>query len=320
MPDMSMPARSQESFHGVDGDATMSALAERYLDLMKHCLTRSHFDAAYRRYRELQRPDGRIRRLVYPLVHKVLARRNLALVRPVPFDAAKRADGQEWPPPREAETMIGLRGLDNIQHCIADVLRRSVPGDLIETGVWRGGAVIFMRAVLEAYGDRARLVWAADSFRGLPRPDADRYPADAGDRHWAMSDLVSGLDEVKQNFARYGLLDDRVRFLEGWFRDTLPQAPIEALALLRLDGDMYESTMDGLTHLYPKLSPGGYVIVDDYGGVPGCRAAVDDYRTRHHITEPMHKANWEAVYWQKRGDETLRRWASRGSENSTHAA
>ncbi len=127
-----------------------------------------------------------------------------------------RVDGQDWP--ADAETMVGLKRLDNIQACVVDVIRRGVPGDLIETGVWRGGAAIFMRGVLKAYGDTTRRVWAADSFEGLPRPNPEAYPADTNDPHWAMGWLGVSLDDVRSNFARYDLLDDQVRFLVGWFR------------------------------------------------------------------------------------------------------
>jgi O-methyltransferase len=242
-----------------------------YLSLLKQCLTRYIFD------------DSSIDRK-----H-----------RGKPLDRAVRAEGRDWP--AEAETMIGLHRLDNLEECITDVLRRGVPGDLIETGVWRGGATIFMRAVLEAYGDLDRLVWAADSFEGLPPPDPAAYPADEGDKHWQKSQLAVSLDEVRHNFNRYGLLDHRVRFLVGWFRDTLPDAPIERLSILRLDGDMYESTIVALRSLYPKLSPGGYVIVDDYGAVKSCRAAVEDFRAEHGITDQLHKIDWSGVFWQRSG-------------------
>src|SRR5207249_3588916 len=116
-----------------------------------------------------------------------------------------------------------------------------------------------MRAVLKVHQDPGRVVWAADSFKGLPRPDPIRYPADAGDRHWTHRELAVSLEEVQANFLRYGLLDEGVRFLAGWFRDTLPAAPIHRLAVLRIDGDMYESTLDVLRALYPKVSVGGYV-------------------------------------------------------------
>ncbi len=109
---------------------------------------------------------------------------------------------------------------------------------------------------------------------------------------------------MKANFERYGLLDDQVRFLKGWFRETLPKAPIERLAIVRLDGDMYESTLDGLVNLYPKLSVGGYLIVDDYGAVSGCRQAVLDYRERLGITDEIIPTDWTAVYW-RRSNETM---------------
>jgi O-methyltransferase len=195
--------------------------------------------------------------------------------------------------------MIGLERLDNLQQCIEDVLAKRVPGDLIETGVWRGGATIFMRALLKLDGVSDRVVWVADSFKGLPPPDADRYPADEGDLHHTVTTLAVSLDEVRGNFEKFGVLDDGVRFLEGWFHDTLGTPEIRRLAVLRLDGDMYGSTMEALEQLYPRLSVGGYVIVDDYGAVPGCRKAVEDFRARNHITDEMRSVDWTGVFWQR---------------------
>jgi O-methyltransferase len=216
----------------------------------------------------------------------------------VPFDSAKREVGVDWP--AQAETMVGLRRLENLEALVVDVVRQGVPGDLVETGVWRGGASIFMRGVLKALGETSRRVWVCDSFAGLPRPDPEKYPADAGDPHWTFAELAVSLDQVKGNFTRYGLLDEQVRFLPGWFRDTLPNSPIERISVLRLDGDMYESTHDALGALYPRLSPGGYLVVDDYGARPPCREAVDAFRTRHRIDEPIHEIDWTGVYWQRR--------------------
>jgi O-methyltransferase len=273
-------------------DAPPSA-AELYLDLMKRCLTRSAFPDTYRPVGGVQsRRSTLLRR-----VQQLLDARDLELVRRVPFDPELRAEGRDWPP--SAETMTGITRLDHLQACIEDVLTRRVPGDLIETGVWRGGTTIFIRAALKAYGDAERRVWVADSFQGLPKPDAERYPADADDRHWTRGELAVALDEVRANFARYGLLDDQVRFLPGWFRDTLPAAPIERLAVLRLDGDLYESTFVALQALYPKLSTGGYVIVDDYFAVPACRAAVDDFRAEERIREDLTQVDWTCICWQR---------------------
>ena len=142
----------------------------------------------------------------------------------------------------------------------------------------------------EALNERKRLVaelWA-------------RYPKDAGTQLNAFPQLAVSADQVRENFGRYGLLDDRVVFLEGWFRDTLPSAPIERLALLRMDGDLYESTMDALVALYDKLVPGGIVIVDDYGILEGCRAAVTDFRRERGIDEPIYRIDDSGVHWQRR--------------------
>ena len=168
-----------------------------------------------------------------------------------------------------AISMLPLARLDNLQFCIDDVLETNVPGDLIETGVWRGGATIFMRAVLKARGVRNRTVWVADSFEGLPEPDAAKFPIEAETHSGVLMTKVYDhfavdLEAVKSNFRAYGMLDEQVRFLKGWFKDTLPTAPISSLAIMRLDGDYYESTTDALTNLYDKLSVGGYAIIDDY--------------------------------------------------------
>ena len=268
--------------------------AELYLDLLKKCLTRYLFGESYV---PAIPPRGTLKHTAFEPVRRWLAGKDMEVIRHVPFDQQGRAEGRDWP--ARAESMAGLKRLDNLLFCVTDVLRRGVPGDLIETGAWRGGVTIFMRAILEAYGDPDRRVWVADSFQGLPKPDPERWPAEAGDEHWTMEQLAVPLEEVQASFARYGLLDERVRFLPGWFKDTLPTAPIERLAVLRLDGDMYGSTMEALDALYPKLSQGGYVIVDDYGAIPQCKEAVTDFRTAHGIIDPMEPVDWTGVYWQR---------------------
>jgi len=172
----------------------------------------------------------------------------------------------------------GDQRLENLQFCIEQVIRDQVPGDLIETGVWRGGACIFMCAVLAVHGEEDRRVFVADSFDGLPKPDIEKYP--------------------QANFSKYGLLSDRVVVLKGWFKDTLPTAPIQTLAILRLDGDMYQSTMDVLNALYAKLSPGGFCIIDDYA-LPTCKRAVDDFRAQQKIEAPLLEVDWTGRYWRK---------------------
>ncbi len=280
------------------GQWTTVGAGDLYLDLLKRVLTGSVRDeellpmTGWRVWAHL--PQAR------PL-HRLLARSPIQLARRVRWDPAERAEGKDWPV--GAETMIGLRRLDNLEHCVRQVVADGVAGDLIETGVWRGGASIFMRAVLKVLGDTTRSVWLADSFQGLPKPDEARYPDDAGDRLWREMSLAVPLEQVKANFAKYGLLDDQVRFLVGWFADTLPSAPMERLALIRLDGDLYESTIVALRSLYPKLSPGGYLIVDDWGAMPPCRKAVEDFRREAGVTEPIQEVDWTGVFW-RRGPST----------------
>jgi len=242
-------------------------------------------------------PTKSIFRLILPWLQRIFRKKNLELVRQYTLNPSLREEGLDWPP--EAETMVGMKRLNNLQECVTDVLMKRIPGDLIETGVWRGGSSILMKGVLAVYGDTGRKVWLADSFAGLPKPDPSTYPVDAGDTLWIESDVLAvSLETVKDNFIKYGLLDERVMFLKGWFKDTLPTAPIHSLSVVRLDGDMYESTIQALENLYPKLSPGGYIIIDDYK-LAGCKCAVDDFRRDYEITEVIRDIDRDGVFWQR---------------------
>jgi O-methyltransferase len=223
---------------------------------------------------------------------------NLVLARKRPFDQHKRDLGLDWP--ADALTMIGMKRLTSLQQCVETVIADDVPGDLVECGVWRGGASILMRGVLAAYGDDTRSVWLADSFAGVPPPDAKNFSADKGDRlHLAAPILAVSQKDVAANFQRYGLLDDKVRFLPGWFKDTLHDAPIERIAVLRLDGDLYESTIQALDGLYSRLSPGGFCIIDDYHAIDGCRKAVTDFRTKNGVSAEIVEIDGTGVLWRK---------------------
>jgi hypothetical protein len=194
--------------------------------------------------------------------------------------------------------MVGIDRLDNVRHCVETVLQDDVPGDLLEAGVWRGGVAIFMRAILEAYGVTDRHVVVADSFAGLPAPDATRYPADQlfGDRETGRF----AVDEktVRQNFAAYGLLDDQVEWVRGWFGESLPSLRERSWSVIRLDGDLYQSTWECLENLYPRLSVGGFVIIDDWAVDP-CREAALDYRRAHGITDEIVPIDWASVFWRR---------------------
>ncbi|HEY5600975.1 MAG TPA: TylF/MycF family methyltransferase [Patescibacteria group bacterium] len=264
---------------------------ELYLELTKRCLINSIYQESKTWNQVISR------RLPVKLLNKILTVFNLGIFFVKPFDQRMRESGQDWP--MEAHTMIGLKRLDNIQYCAEKLIKEGISGDFIETGVWRGGACIFMRAILKAYNVKDRRVWLADSFEGLPKPDVDKYPLDKEIPFHSIEYLKVSLEEVKTNFKRYGLLDQQVNFLKGWFRETLPKAPLKKLALIRLDGDMYESTAQALEYLYPKLAIGGYLIVDDYGAIDVCRQAVQDYRRKHRITDKIIKIDWSGAYWRR---------------------
>jgi O-methyltransferase len=198
-----------------------------------------------------------------------------------------------------AHTMVGILRLENVRELAQRAINLNIPGEFIETGVWRGGCCILMRGVLAANSVTDRKVYVADSFAGLPRPNPERYPLDAGNTSYTRNDLAISEEEVRDNFARYGLLDGQVVFVKGFFSDTLPQLDAGPFSVIRLDGDSYESTYVALEHLYPKLSVGGFVIIDDYGAIARCRQAVDDYREKFGISEDLVPVDWTAVYWQK---------------------
>ena len=261
------------------------------------------------------------------------------------FNLRRRVAGQDMP--TAAHTMIGMHRLDNIRSCFEDVLSNRVPGDFAETGSYRGGGTIFMRALLKAWGVTDRRVFVCDAFvpmeadlppkiffpllraiasvpgksnrrwlyRILERmPQKHRaFPLCENPSHdwietvfWTLrhpetigvGDTTSRA-HVESRFARYGLLDEQVVILEGFFADTLPKAPIDKLAVLRLDGDTYESTRDAIQLLYPKLSPGGYCIVDDYHAFDDCKRAIEEYRLEHGIREPIQEIDNMGVFWQK---------------------
>jgi len=212
------------------------------------------------------------------------------------FDRGPRTPGVLGP--TTAHTMVGVDRLQNLRDLVQTALDEQIPGDFIETGVWRGGCCILMRGILAANQVDDRKVYVADSFDGVPPPKPHLYPADRGAEFHLHRELAVPLDTVKANFDRYGLLDDQVVFVKGYFCDTLPSLDCDRFALMRLDGDLYESTYLALDHLYPKVSPGGFVIIDDYGVAAGCRQAVHDYCAQHAIDAPLQTIDRSGVWWR----------------------
>ena len=244
-----------------------------YLNTLRDCLT----GLAYRDGRTVSKPL----RLLARLLGLCISRESNPLA---------RVGGQDWPD--RGLTMVGTFRLENIRLCLEDVIARNIPGDYVECGVWRGGASIFARGVLRSLDSR-RHVWCCDSFQGLPK-GGTHDPHDV--HHWSSDYLGVEKVLVADAFKRFHLLDEQVHFHEGWFEESLPVLPCETIAVLRLDGDMYSSTMDILTNLYPRVSEGGFVIVDDFYNHEPCRTAVRDYMK---VMPNYYRIDTCGMYWMK---------------------
>jgi len=286
----------QERAEGADSGTSSSEeeLRQRYIKLLKAALRNS----LYATSKPPTKADlARMWLFKQQLRMKFRAARSPEALKLTPRDLYWTVQGNLLP----AHTLGSQENVDNVHSCVEAVLADGVPGDLLEAGVYRGGQSILMKGILEAYGVKDRKVILADSFEGLPEPDADANFDDviAHELLKKVGLFAAGEDVVRENFARYDLLDDNVVFIKGWFSESLPQADIGPLAIMRLDADYYHSTMDALTNLYPKLSVGGWVILDDYGHPLGCRQAVAEFREQNGIDDPIHMADAQVGYWQR---------------------
>ena len=208
-----------------------------------------------------------------------------------------RHTGMDWP--FNAATMVGRRRLDQYQQAIEWVVANKVPGDIIECGIWRGGCGILAAAVLDALGVRDRSIWLCDSFCGVPAPACEQ------DKGINLSDfpyLAVPMEEVQQNFIRFGVNDNPIRFIKGLFKDTLPKMK-GRYAVIRADGNLYSSSMEILTNLYPSLSTGGICIIGDFGHIPACRKAVEEFRALNNCTAEIKKIDSQGVFWIKSESE-----------------
>jgi hypothetical protein len=209
---------------------------------------------------------------------------------------------QRWG--RYRYTGIDDEGLENIRFCAEKVIADNVPGDFVEAGVWLGGASIYMAAIGK-FWQQKRTTWVLDSFQGMPKPNPN-CPHEFTD-YSDLTGLIAPLKEVQANFKKFKMLD-QVVFVPGWFSDTIPSLQIDQIGVLRLDSDYYESTLLTISKLYPRVSPGGWVIVDDYDCVPGANSAIDQYRAEQGITAQMYRMNRtdnHGVYWQKTATEVF---------------
>lgn len=201
--------------------------------------------------------------------------------------------------PLRAYSMVSEKRLRTTRACCEEAVTRSILGAFVECGVWRGGSIMMMAAVHKEYNadDFKREIYVCDSFEGLPRPS---LPQDHGLNLFVFKELQVSENEVRKGFELLGLLDDNIHFVKGWFKDTLPKLKetIGPIAVLRSDGDLYESTRNVLDNLYPLLQPGGYYIEDDYYNIYAVRQAIDDYRAEHGITHAIQRIDNSGCFWR----------------------
>ena len=285
---------------GTPAPARMQPDATIYLDLLKRSLLNEIYLDDELRLLYLRDCLSGAETFDYAVLHDIRTTRaqgfsDLAASRRIGRFPDRKIDRSGY-----SHTMMGRLRLDSLHSCLDDLHSRRIAGDLVECGVWRGGGCILMAGWLRAQGVQDRRLIVADSFEGLPVPEHEK------DNGLDLSkdvypQLAVSLETVRDNFAAYGLLDDtRQHFLKGWFSDTLHDAPTRQIALLRMDGDLYVSTMDTLNALYDRVTPGGIVIVDDYGVLRACREAIADFfAARNEPVPQMTKIDWTGTFFTK---------------------
>lgn len=273
-------------------------LEDRYLETLKRMLCRydlegdgtwapiGFFGGVRKRDRLLIRVIDGISELLLP--------KEIRLAKFYPYFQEHRYSGKDWP--YHAETMVGLSRLNQMHRALESIEDEGIPGHVLEAGVWRGGVGIFSAAFLSLRAENTRKVYLADSFSGLPKP-SEQFEQDRSDIHHTIGYLSASEAEVRANFGRYLVPLEGVEFVSGYFQDTMPTLDVDQLAILRLDGDMYESTAVVLANLYDRVSPGGFVIVDDWT-LPA-RKAVEDFLSTRAEHPTVVDIDGSSVYFRK---------------------
>lgn len=183
----------------------------------------------------------------------------------------------------EPFTGTGPVRVDALITAVKHVVEENIPGDFVECGVWKGGSIMAMALTLIELGAE-RDIWLYDTFAGMPPPQgidgkkaARRWAETREDNNWCLCPI----EEVKENVYSTGYPRGRFRFVKGMVEDIIPMTAPEKIALLRLDTDWYSSTLHELIHLYPRLSLGGVLLIDDYGHYRGARKATDRFIADH---------------------------------------
>lgn len=182
------------------------------------------------------------------------------------------------------------------------VLRANIPGSIVECGVWRGGSMMAVAYTLKRLGEYDKDLYLFDTYEGMSKPtDADinfkGEPASIRFEASKRSNDSSGwryapIEEVQGNLLGTGYSRDKLKFIKGKVEDTIPDFAPSQISVLRLDTDFYESTQHELIHLYPRLSVGGVLLIDDYGHWQGCRKAVDEYFMHNRIPILLNRVDY----------------------------
>ncbi len=209
-------------------------------------------------------------------------------------------------------TLVGVGGLEATDRLARAVVADAIPGDFVELGVARGGCAALLGSTLfenAHQGVIGRRLWLFDSFEGLPAPTDEDYSGEGGERTTGdhirplgVGDCLGTLDDVQDLLLRrFRYPADRVRFVKGWFQDTIPvvRDEIGRIAVLRMDGDWYESTRTCLEGLYDKVVPGGAIIIDDYEACYGCERAVTEFLDARQLEVDMHLDGRGGSYFRK---------------------
>ena len=273
----------------------MDSITKDYLDLLKKSLSGSLLSEYYRPiYRDSRNLlTSHIRNFIIDSFDNL----GMPLAKKVITDFNEREEGLDRP--FYGETLIGLKRLNIVQNLIHNAIKNKIPGDFIEAGCFRGGVGIFVFHMLKILGENNRKIYLADSFQGLPKPNPKNFPKDTIFLNIPKDlGLICSIDTVKNNFRKYNALGPNVKFLKGWFSDTLPKLKNEKFFTIRVDGDYYQSTYESLENLYPGLSLGGYAIMDDYG-LNVATSAIIDFRKKYNIKEEMKFSGKIGCYWEK---------------------
>lgn len=276
-----------------DGAVNLEELQLHHLNLLKKFITRYEFDENFPNITSI--PKNSRKWKIASIINMMFSKKFQIVKTAEPANLESRFLGRDWP--ITAESMIGMSRMNQLHDALDHVRINKVAGDIVETGIWRGGAVIFISAYLTVYEMSDRMIYGCDSFEGLPVP-AEKYPEDRGDTHSTIDLLAVSKEEVENNFTKYNLSTSNIKLVKGWFEDSLPNLQVEKIAILRLDGDMYSSTIVALNSLFPKVSKGGIVIVDDFS-LHGARKALYDYFELNNLSYEVTDIDGTGAYFIK---------------------